>query len=336
MRQHTARTRLIAALIFVTLFLDLYANHRNLNPVWSAARYTGRQSWLKPILEDNGCFRVFADPGPGPRPNHRDTILKHHIMWQMQLMPNLGILRGIRHVGGITGLELRYQYLITELLKKPWRERIRFLRLANVKYIISREPLDSLPELKGEVERVSPLVFRLKDTLPRAWIVGALAPLRKGLVEELVTGPFDPRNSALARGKILSRYKQPGKESIGEIRYENGDYIRIRVSPRRPGVLVLSESAYPGWRVFVDGRERKCLWLDLLFQGVEISPGSHRVEFIYRPEHLGIYMIISLISLTVFLVSWAWVLLRPDKRQPHRQPPYAIRENPGPKTDSTP
>ena len=35
------------------------------------------------------------------------------------MMPNIGILNNVHYVNGRTGLELQYQWIITEILEKP-------------------------------------------------------------------------------------------------------------------------------------------------------------------------------------------------------------------------
>jgi uncharacterized membrane protein YfhO len=76
------------------------------------------------------------------------------------------------------------------------------------------------------------------------------------------------------------------------------------VTSEREGILVLSESSFPGWRVFVNGKEKECLWLDLLFQGVEIEKGKSTIEFRFRPTGFRLYGFVSLASFLLFLGGW--------------------------------
>ncbi|NTV33457.1 MAG: YfhO family protein, partial [Deltaproteobacteria bacterium] len=224
-------------------------------------------------------------------------------------------LHGLHHVDGVTGLELRYQYLITELLSRPWPERIRFLKLVNVKYIISRQSLDEHNDLLDHVERINPLVFRIKNPLPRAWMVAQVLPLHKGSVEELLKPSFDPWSQVIAGG-VLPKLSEPGFfNEVDALRYEQDGRIRITVTADRPSVLVLSESSYPGWRVFVNGQEKECLWLNLLFQGVELPSGRNEILFEFRPQRFSGYAAVSLVSLAflwiVFFSSFSWTKRRP-------------------------
>ena len=83
------------------------------------------------------------------------------------------------------------------------------------------------------------------------------------------------------------------------MQYEKDSRIRIKVTLNQPGVLVLSESSYPGWRVSVNGETKTCLWLNLLFQGVELSPGQNEIIFEFRPEHFLAFASVSVLSLCI-------------------------------------
>ncbi len=76
----------------------------------------------------------------------------------------------------------------------------------------------------------------------------------------------------------------------------------ISLQAEGPGLLVLSEIAYPGWRVKVDG-EFAAMETPLgLLRGVELPPGEHQVTFYYRP--LSIYLGLGCFVLGVLLLIW--------------------------------
>ena len=285
--------------LFVFLVFDLFWAHRNLNPVIESGFYQTYDPHLKPLIDDPSHFRVYVDPEVLAPLGRNTAILEHHRQWQRLLMPNLGILHHLSHVDGTTGLELRYQYLITEMLQKPWSQRIRFLTLANVKYIISRQNLDGHKDLAGQLERVNPLVWKIKEPLPRAWMVGRLLPLKRGSVEELLDPFFNPSIEAIAGGHVPEIYRAAFFKNVDSLRYEKDGRIRIKVTSDRPGILVLSESSYPGWRVSVNGERKECLWLNLLFQGVGLSSGQNEIIFEFRPEHFPAFASVSLVSLCI-------------------------------------
>ncbi|MFC1532329.1 YfhO family protein [Thermodesulfobacteriota bacterium] len=98
------------------------------------------------------------------------------------------------------------------------------------------------------------------------------------------------------------------------ISYKQNNRIHIELTAESPGILVLSESSYPGWQVFVDGEEKECLWLNLLFQGVEVEKGKHNIEFVYRPKYFSLFSTISLVSLIIFVFIWFYYSLSVRKK----------------------
>jgi hypothetical protein len=97
---------------------------------------------------------------------------------------------------------------------------------------------------------------------------------------------------------------------------ENGLYnsVQLHIEETRPGVLVLTDALYPGWRVTMDGVEAPLFPVDGLFSGVEVSAGAHTAVFTYRPMSVVVGLIVSLVALAGILLC-----IRPElfRRQDH-------------------
>ena len=142
----------------------------------------------------------------------------------------------------------------------------------------------------GSVKKINSHVYKISNHLPRAWIVGKLSPVKQGAIEEVTMGSFDPARSAITKGDLLQKYNIPYHNKISTISFKKNNHIHIELESDRRGILVLSESSYPGWRVFVDGEEEDCLWLNLFFQGVEVEEGYHKIDFIFHLSDLSKYL----------------------------------------------
>ena len=75
------------------------------------------------------------------------------------------------------------------------------------------------------------------------------------------------------------------------------------------GFLYLSDTYYPGWRAYVDGKETKIYRANLAFRAIEVPAGRHTVVFRYVP--LSFYLGLCLTLFGVLLCIW--LLLR-DRR----------------------
>ncbi|HID54654.1 MAG TPA: hypothetical protein EYP41_21785, partial [Anaerolineae bacterium] len=78
-----------------------------------------------------------------------------------------------------------------------------------------------------------------------------------------------------------------------------------------PALLVLSETAYPGWRVTIDGERADWQKAYTAVRAVCVPAGEHVVEWTYAPN---VYKIGGLISLAALaLVFAAMVKLRREQ-----------------------
>ena len=63
-----------------------------------------------------------------------------------------------------------------------------------------------------------------------------------------------------------------------------------------PGLLVLSEMNYPGWRATVDGKPAEILATNYILHGLSLPAGSHQVEMVYRPRSFYYGLTASLLT----------------------------------------
>lgn len=95
----------------------------------------------------------------------------------------------------------------------------------------------------------------------------------------------------------------------GAVLVEDDALSRGRVSAvarlRQPGVLVLSSSFDPGWHVMVDGVMRPTLMVAPALVGVALTPGTHRVEFLFRDTtNYLVLFVLALLPFVVLAVDW--------------------------------
>jgi hypothetical protein len=80
----------------------------------------------------------------------------------------------------------------------------------------------------------------------------------------------------------------------------------IKLTTIGPGLLVLSEINYPGWRVFVDGKPDHIESIINLLRGVSIPPGRHEVIFDFQP--VLVYVGLAL-AITTWIIFFAYIFL---------------------------
>ena len=72
--------------------------------------------------------------------------------------------------------------------------------------------------------------------------------------------------------------------------------VVVSVRASEPGYLLLSDSWYPGWIARVDGVETPIQRGDYIFRAVQVSAGTHKIEFEYQPTSLYIGGLISVLA----------------------------------------
>ena len=157
-------------------------------------------------------------------------------------------------------------------------------QLLNVQYVLSDRDLDG-PGLERVYEEGEIKAYRVGDPLPRAWVVyDAETASDKEAIATLNSEGFQPLKTAVlafdSAPASLPQGNGPG--SPAQVIESGPGRLVLGVTPVGDGLLVVSQSFYPGWHATVDGEPVPIHRVDYLLQGVQVRAGSHRVELTYR------------------------------------------------------
>ncbi|MDE2993637.1 MAG: YfhO family protein, partial [Chloroflexota bacterium] len=148
---------------------------------------------------------------------------------------------------------------------------------------------------------------------------------RTGLVsaEQLVAWGAVPRPAPLEEngrspdgGAVgVSRWQIAGQDGgaasgAATLVVEEPERIIVETDAARPGILVLTDTFYPGWRVTVDGAPASLLQANYLFRGVHVPAGAHRIEFTYHPTPFQRGLLVSALTLAIVLGTLLWPPVR--------------------------
>jgi hypothetical protein len=167
------------------------------------------------------------------------------------------------------------------------------LGLLNTRYIVADFPIE-VEGLSFQRKIGNTYIYENEAFLPRAFVVYRVevVPGQEEAMAKLLS--FDPLEMAFVEGgRVLNGLK--AIESA-EIVFYSPDKITVRAELDSPGLLVLSEMWYPGWRAYDNGEEKPIYRTDYLLRGVYLDPGQHTVDFIYEPLSLRIGCSISVLS----------------------------------------
>jgi hypothetical protein len=185
---------------------------------------------------------------------------------------------------------------------KNWRSPL--VDLLNVRWAIA-----TAPPAPGWIERFHPQpgarphatyeptwdprlnVYENPHPLPRAFVVYRAEVHPEDAAQARALSALDPRKRV-----ILDR--APSPPPVGddrpftparEVRLER-QRVTIEAEATAPGILVLSDVDYPGWRATVDGQPAPILRADYAFRGVALPAGRYTVVMTYAswPTRIGL------------------------------------------------
>ena len=137
------------------------------------------------------------------------------------------------------------------------------------------------------------LVYEVPNVLPRAALFRSIEVMPDDAVLARLKDPgFNPYEKAVVSresvptGVNLSALigAAPAAPSAARILRYQSQHVSIEAETPVPALLVLNDTNYPGWRVYVNGQPAEMLTANFLFRGVLLPPGKSIVEFKYQPR----------------------------------------------------
>jgi hypothetical protein len=183
-------------------------------------------------------------------------------------IPGAETVHGIRMLEGYNPMRLQAVYQVLRTIRDSPLERSQgVLNVLAARYVISDRALD-LPWLVEVYSDSSSFVYENRTVLPRAFVVES-----------------GDRDLSL----LGAEREQAGRGASDRgvrITAESPNEFTIEADVGAPATLVLSEVAYPGWRVYVDEEARPLQVAYEVLRGVEIGAGRHTVRFVYEPASM--------------------------------------------------
>lgn len=196
--------------------------------------------------------------------------------------------------------------------------RKRVLDLLGVKYILhkvddkntwNKADLLTFPEDKFSlVYKTYPWhVYENKDFVKRFFLTSnfVLAKDRENALDLIYDRNIDLKNTLILEEKpsFLSNESQGSVELISY----TPNKVVFNTNATSSSLLFLSDNYYPEWGVRIDGREAKILIADYSFRAVELTPGKHEVEFVYKAGTFKLGLKVAFIGLVVLLLTSLYV-----------------------------
>jgi hypothetical protein len=320
---------LVITLLTLDLFLANWEYYRRVDQ----KAYFSLSPNLQAVLSDPERGRIFPDPiltNVKTEKNMKmedltDLILKECFYFDYPLVHRIFNASGF----GVMTYQPYQELLDLISVKDHHLNNPDILRMMNVKHLLWHEPLPAphwrllrqgepyalvedftkpLPLRESTPKTIIPHLYENKKVLPRAFLISNYVVVKNKIerLQLLQKKGFDPAQTVLL--EEVPDPPRPSKESPPDddrvsITNFSLNQIGLKASCAGPRLLLLSEAYYPGWRVWVNGKEGKIFRANHAFRAVALDPGYHVIAFKYRPFSVCFGLLSSSLTLIGLLVS---------------------------------
>ncbi|MDX2043629.1 MAG: YfhO family protein [Acidobacteriota bacterium] len=190
------------------------------------------------------------------------------------------------------------------------------------------QPLDALPlpaDRWRQVARYGAVgVYENLKVLPRAWFTRqAVVVPSVEVLSTIKTGKLNNGSAVNLRDTVLLESELFGKRQLKtplanlsaadisktaaseevKVTSYKSNRIELQTNNASAGFLVLSEIYFRGWEAWVDGRRVPVERVNFTLRGVELSPGSHKVEFVFRAPSFRSGAILSAVGMLLLIAG---------------------------------
>ena len=146
-------------------------------------------------------------------------------------------------------------------------------------------------------------LYENPTALPWAWIVHE-SVIDESKAKELP--PFDPTQTALMNQPLKVKLDPSvgGNPETVAVSSLANNQVGLRVRAQSRGLLVLSETYYPGWHASVNGAAEDIYQVDGDLRGVVVPAGNSQVILKYIPASIYVGGSLSFLAFTATLFFW--------------------------------
>jgi hypothetical protein len=239
-------------------------------------------------------------------------------------LPSMNLLYRLHDIWGIDVIRVkRTDDLFRAFTSIPFISTTRLIDLYGVKYITSVTPLEGNPQFELIYARLEGLqgkreellkentikLYKNRNPFPRAWLAKGFKVLDAKMILPMLTQKeFHPDREVLLEETPLSPTSVSSRSGLrpegggrggGEVEFisESNNRLELLAKSREDSLLVLSDTYYPGWKAFVNGKETKIYRADYAFRAIPLNAGVHRIEFVYDPTSFKLGALFSFLGL---------------------------------------
>jgi uncharacterized membrane protein YfhO len=210
-------------------------------------------------------------------------------------------------------LEQNWNQFSLEERNNQLADRLSFFRQANIKYILSLEPI-TVPGIKEVFQYQDAKVYEVEKVKPRIYFAEYWSTVTspKEALSRLTSHPamsVDTSIVEITNPKTLpASYSLDSMASFSVIKQKAGKFI-LKTQTASTSLLVFADYYFPGWKATIDGKPSDILRTNYMMKGIVIPPGSHDVRMWFFPLYFYVGLTITLITLFIlFLLTLSSII----------------------------
>jgi hypothetical protein len=221
------------------------------------------------------------------------------------LLPNTPAMYGLEDARGNTPMTLAsYGEILPLFASRPdgWFLAVTdltrpILSMMNVRYSMQDVSTPIPPGWRDVKTDIYTRLIENEHVLPRAFVPAHVVLGSQHELEEM------SKETDFAQRAWISS-PESGEHENGPGLVSTTDGLNFTASMDRDGFVVISQSALPGWRAYLDGRRVKLLSANHAFLAVFVPAGEHRLRLAFLPKSFVIGRAITfatLLGIIIFL-----------------------------------
>jgi hypothetical protein len=262
------------------------------------------------VIEDSGAHKTFPARAAYPRIAVFDRLVAKEpfriVGLGTALIPATNVFYGLEDARGyeaLTFFPTAKTFPLWCRHQPIWFNRVDdlsrpFLSFLNVRYAIA-------DEAPAGWRKIGDRLFENENVMPRVSVprIARLGLSDEAALEEMLRETDFRERVWITADQTGERINGPGTITLRK-RKLGGEY-ELDANMQGDGWIVVSDTAWKGWRAYIDGRRVKPTRANIAFVSVFVPKGTHKVRLVYWPESFVVGRAVSALTLLALVVTIA-------------------------------
>lgn len=295
--------RIATILVLSVVWLDLFSHAPRLNPTvepWALEKDLARNELKLDPGPRAGGSRAMLTPYADYRLNHVTftNAVDDYLFSRMSLFANANLLDSIPKVDGFFSLYTQPQNQIRSLL-----------------YSFTNASYPKIEAFLGvsHVTSENSLIEWAPRTNFLPLVTGGQQPVFADLTNTIrqITDPGFDSSQVVLLPEAAALETSVSEAANVKLRLNqfSSHEVRIEIDADRPAWVVVSQTAYHPWKIYLNGRKGRLFRANLAFQAFEVPSGVTEARLVYEDWAFRIGAFISVLTLLTLL--WLWTRMKP-------------------------